>query len=211
MWLCGRLITPSRNLCTLRRIIHPACRALTRLVGGAPVEDRGLPAECPATFRRQTRECSASFPPAQIPLNLHHLSSTLIVFFHSSCTDQLPNVSTNSSTHMDPQQSTAWSPPWRKACVPCTRAKRRCDKRLPACQRCVERGVSCQYPSGRPYARRAVRTPRTAESPEPSPLNSLHHPRGQKRQSLQEILKLPTIHGKMALMGSSPHWTLAVP
>lgn len=49
--------------------------------------------------------------------------------------------------------------------MPCTRVKRRCDKRLPACQRCVEKGVSCLYPSGRPYARRAVRTPRTAESP----------------------------------------------
>ena len=81
---------------------------------------------------------------------------------------------------MDPGESTAWSPPWRKACVPCTRAKRGCDKHLPACQRCVEKGMSCQYPSGRPYARRAVRTPRTAESPELSPLNSLHHPRAEK-------------------------------
>lgn len=64
--------------------------------------------------------------------------------------------------------------------MPCTSAKRRCDKHLPACQRCVEKGVSCQYPSGRPYARRTVRMPRIASSLEPSLLNSLQHPRVEK-------------------------------
>lgn len=81
---------------------------------------------------------------------------------------------------MDLQESTTWSPPWRKACVPCTRAKRRCDKHLPTCQRCVKKGVSCQYPLGRPYARRAVQSLRTAESSEPSPLNPLHHLSAEK-------------------------------
>lgn len=81
---------------------------------------------------------------------------------------------------MDPKESAARSRPWRKACAPCTRAKRRCDKRLPACQRCVEKDVLCQYPSGRPYTRRAIRTPRIAESAELSPLNLLHHQNAEK-------------------------------
>jgi len=34
----------------------------------------------------------------------------------------------------------------RKACVQCTKAKRKCDKTSPRCQRCLERGVdSCEY------------------------------------------------------------------
>lgn len=81
---------------------------------------------------------------------------------------------------MDLQESAAWSPPWRKACVSCTRAKRRCDKTFPTCQRCVEKDLSCQYLGGRPYARRAVQTTGRAESFEPSTLNSLHHARTEK-------------------------------
>ncbi|KAL7945810.1 hypothetical protein V8C42DRAFT_44733 [Trichoderma barbatum] len=77
---------------------------------------------------------------------------------------------------MDSQESPAWSPSWRKACLPCAHAKRRCDKHLPACQRCAEKKVSCQYPSGRPYARRSVQMPTTAESSGPGPLHSLRHP-----------------------------------
>ncbi|KAK5989000.1 Transcription factor gsfR2-like protein [Cladobotryum mycophilum] len=44
----------------------------------------------------------------------------------------------------------------RKACIVCTRAKRRCDKKLPSCNRCLDRQVVCQYPSTRPYARRSA-------------------------------------------------------
>ncbi|KAH7148255.1 hypothetical protein EDB81DRAFT_649553 [Dactylonectria macrodidyma] len=41
----------------------------------------------------------------------------------------------------------------RKACAPCTRAKRRCDKGSPACRRCMEKETVCQYPATRRYAR----------------------------------------------------------
>ncbi|KAH7014514.1 uncharacterized protein B0I36DRAFT_338836 [Microdochium trichocladiopsis] len=34
----------------------------------------------------------------------------------------------------------------QKACVPCADAKRRCDKALPECQRCLDRDVDCRYP-----------------------------------------------------------------
>ena len=54
------------------------------------------PAEYPAMFRREPRESSASFPPEQISLNLHHFLPTLIIFVHSSGTYQLPSVSTKS-------------------------------------------------------------------------------------------------------------------
>ncbi|KAM0265322.1 hypothetical protein ACHAQJ_000162 [Trichoderma viride] len=42
----------------------------------------------------------------------------------------------------------------RRACVPCTQAKRRCDKTRPSCQRCLDKEISCGYSSSRPYARR---------------------------------------------------------
>lgn len=38
------------------------------------------------------------------------------------------------------------SPPRRKSCAACTKAKRRCDYALPACQRCSNRGIECHYP-----------------------------------------------------------------
>ncbi|KAI3316647.1 hypothetical protein HD806DRAFT_552122 [Xylariaceae sp. AK1471] len=47
----------------------------------------------------------------------------------------------------------------RKACFSCIRAKRRCDKSLPSCQRCIEKEVLCKYPSTRPYTRRGTRPP----------------------------------------------------
>lgn len=37
----------------------------------------------------------------------------------------------------------------QKSCVICTRGKRRCDLRHPACGRCVSKGLSCYYPSTR--------------------------------------------------------------
>ncbi|KAK4444226.1 hypothetical protein QBC34DRAFT_335521 [Podospora aff. communis PSN243] len=33
----------------------------------------------------------------------------------------------------------------RKACVQCTRSKRKCDKTTPQCKRCLERGDPCEY------------------------------------------------------------------
>ncbi|KAF6823141.1 RNA polymerase II mediator complex component [Colletotrichum plurivorum] len=34
----------------------------------------------------------------------------------------------------------------QKSCFPCVEAKRRCDRSLPACSRCLEREVDCAYP-----------------------------------------------------------------
>lgn len=50
----------------------------------------------------------------------------------------------------------------RKACTPCAYAKRRCDKSIPVCQRCLEREIDCEYPSARPYACRSGRAQRHA-------------------------------------------------
>ncbi|KAK0752886.1 hypothetical protein B0T18DRAFT_313897 [Schizothecium vesticola] len=35
----------------------------------------------------------------------------------------------------------------RKACIQCTRSKRKCDKTTPACKRCIERNDTCEYDS----------------------------------------------------------------
>ncbi|KAL7922880.1 hypothetical protein ACQKWADRAFT_291703 [Trichoderma austrokoningii] len=42
----------------------------------------------------------------------------------------------------------------QRACLPCTQAKRRCDKGRPFCQRCVGKQIRCHYSSRRLYARR---------------------------------------------------------
>ena len=107
MWLCGRLIAPSRDLRSLRRISSSSlpcvCWSDGRGTGGGAEH----PAEYPALFRREPRESSASFPPEKISLSLHHFSSTLIVF------DQA--VRTNCQTYQQraarvPQASTTWIP-----------------------------------------------------------------------------------------------------
>ncbi|GFP52852.1 transcription factor gsfR2 [Trichoderma asperellum] len=41
----------------------------------------------------------------------------------------------------------------QRACIPCTRAKRRCDKSRPFCQRCLSKQIKCHYSSRRLYAR----------------------------------------------------------
>jgi hypothetical protein len=65
----------------------------------------------------------------------------------------------------------------RNACIPCTRAKRCCDKRLPSCLRCIEKESACQYPSSRPYARKAaIRGPQVPAVTDPADAN---HPDGQ--------------------------------
>lgn len=44
-------------------------------------------------------------------------------------------------------------PPRRKSCLACAKAKRRCDQRLPACVRCAQRKIPCEYhPSSRSSA-----------------------------------------------------------
>ena len=34
-------------------------------------------------------------------------------------------------------------------CFPCRRSKRRCDRSLPICQRCIRKGAGCSYPTSR--------------------------------------------------------------
>ncbi|KAI8954445.1 hypothetical protein F4801DRAFT_587537 [Xylaria longipes] len=34
----------------------------------------------------------------------------------------------------------------QKACIPCAESKRRCDKELPECRRCIDRDLDCVYP-----------------------------------------------------------------
>lgn len=42
----------------------------------------------------------------------------------------------------------------QRACIPCTQAKRRCDKSRPFCQRCLSKQIKCHYSLHRLYARR---------------------------------------------------------
>ncbi|KAF4471035.1 C6 finger domain-containing [Fusarium albosuccineum] len=49
-------------------------------------------------------------------------------------------------------------PPRRKSCAACTKAKRRCDFAVPACLRCSQRRIACQYP---------LRTPRGQAAAQP--------------------------------------------
>lgn len=60
----------------------------------------------------------------------------------------------------------------QRACIPCTQAKRRCDKSLPFCQRCLSKQIKCHYSSRRLYARRggdgSSRADSSATASEPS-------------------------------------------
>ncbi|KAL6900069.1 hypothetical protein GGI43DRAFT_56339 [Trichoderma evansii] len=60
----------------------------------------------------------------------------------------------------------------QRACIPCTQAKRRCDKSRPFCQRCLGKQIKCHYSSRRLYARRegdgSSKTESTAAASEPS-------------------------------------------
>ncbi|ETS81067.1 hypothetical protein PFICI_06069 [Pestalotiopsis fici W106-1] len=47
----------------------------------------------------------------------------------------------------------------RKACQQCTKAKRKCDKQIPTCRRCIRKRAHCQYPTTRRYERK-VKSPR---------------------------------------------------
>jgi hypothetical protein len=51
----------------------------------------------------------------------------------------------------------------QKACLACTKAKRKCDKALPECERCVEYDIECVYPER--HRRRRDRPPPATENP----------------------------------------------
>lgn len=59
---------------------------------------------------------------------------------------------------------------WRRACVACTRSKRQCTKSVPACRRCQDKGIPCEYPPPRRAlldagAAPATPSPSTADGP----------------------------------------------
>ncbi|KAL7924856.1 hypothetical protein ACQKWADRAFT_260018 [Trichoderma austrokoningii] len=47
-------------------------------------------------------------------------------------------------------------PPRRKSCAACIKAKRRCDFAVPACLRCSQRRIQCEYPPRMPRAKAKV-------------------------------------------------------
>lgn len=49
-----------------------------------------------------------------------------------------------------------------KACIACAKSKRKCDKQLPECQRCLDRDVDCIYPQ--PKRRRRNPIPRIVQT-----------------------------------------------
>ncbi|CAM1501812.1 Fc.00g037960.m01.CDS01 [Cosmosporella sp. VM-42] len=53
-------------------------------------------------------------------------------------------------------------PPRRKSCAACIKAKRRCDFAVPACLRCSQRRIACQYPN-RPPREQSCSTPQTPD------------------------------------------------
>ncbi|KAK5626971.1 hypothetical protein RRF57_002686 [Xylaria bambusicola] len=55
----------------------------------------------------------------------------------------------------------------QKACIPCAESKRRCDKELPECRRCIEKDLDCAYPQPR-KRRRDLGTAHETQAIEPS-------------------------------------------
>jgi hypothetical protein len=62
--------------------------------------------------------------------------------------------------------------PGDRSCKACSKAKRKCDKRLPACRRCTAKRQCCIYPPSKPTCFVPLHTPAAAPSP-PEPV-SLH-------------------------------------
>lgn len=66
-------------------------------------------------------------------------------------------------------------PPRKKSCAACIKAKRRCDFAVPACLRCSQRHIQCEYPSRTPRAN-VKASSRVAF--EPAPLQDVAVPDG---------------------------------
>lgn len=63
-------------------------------------------------------------------------------------------------------------PPRKKSCAACIKAKRRCDFAVPACLRCSQRRIECEYPSRTPQVKAKVKAPKRV-SHEPTPLQDV--------------------------------------
>ncbi|PNH44769.1 hypothetical protein VD0004_g2994 [Verticillium dahliae] len=60
----------------------------------------------------------------------------------------------------------------QKSCYPCVDSKRRCDRTLPSCTRCIDRGVQCAWP-GAQQRRLGKPAPEQSESTNPA-FTSVH-------------------------------------
>ncbi|UKZ74461.1 hypothetical protein TrVFT333_002130 [Trichoderma virens FT-333] len=79
--------------------------------------------------------------------------------------DLLISREANANPDSNPEQR-------RRACIPCSSSKRRCDMARPSCNRCLDKQLPCRYSSSRLYARRGVK-PKTGGITEPeASLNS---------------------------------------
>ncbi|KAK4212698.1 hypothetical protein QBC37DRAFT_187156 [Rhypophila decipiens] len=72
-------------------------------------------------------------------------------------------------------------PPRKKSCGACIKAKRRCTLEVPACQRCSQRQLNCQYPAGSMPKRNTPRPPPIQDDPLP---HFDHDPFGQLAGSM---------------------------
>ncbi|RDW59932.1 hypothetical protein BP6252_13019 [Coleophoma cylindrospora] len=57
----------------------------------------------------------------------------------------------------------------QKACISCADSKRRCDKQLPECQRCLDRDANCVYPQRKKDRRNSIARKRQAAELPPIP------------------------------------------
>ncbi|KAK0609661.1 hypothetical protein B0T17DRAFT_501410 [Bombardia bombarda] len=86
---------------------------------------------------------------------------------------QFPTAVTNNN-NLNPAGTGNWTPrpPKRKACLHCTKSKRKCDRTAPQCIRCLEKGVRCCYPPPRRPSQQHAPTNSTTSTPSTTP----YHP-----------------------------------
>ncbi|PKK43328.1 hypothetical protein CI102_11452 [Trichoderma harzianum] len=68
-------------------------------------------------------------------------------------------------------------PPRKKSCAACIKAKRRCDFAVPACLRCSQRQIQCEYPLRTPQAKAKVKAS-SHVAIQPAPLQDIAVPDG---------------------------------
>ncbi|UKZ73025.1 hypothetical protein TrVFT333_000664 [Trichoderma virens FT-333] len=79
------------------------------------------------------------------------------------------------------------APPKRLACIPCTKAKRKCSKQTPSCHRCKDKHIVCRYPAPRiapPYDLVFSQDGAVSVIPTPSDGNPLPTPPSQLGENL---------------------------
>ncbi|KAI1134363.1 hypothetical protein F5Y05DRAFT_233800 [Hypoxylon sp. FL0543] len=84
---------------------------------------------------------------------------------------------------------------WRRACTNCTKSKRQCTKGVPACRRCVDRGIPCVYPPARRIAH--------AEAAEPTNPPPVTHGAGGSNAAGAGHLNFPPVQLTPADLGGA--------